>query len=300
MTDEIKKAVEGMLVPETKEVHLGRAVVRQIFKISRIGTVAGCFVTQGTIERGAKARLIREGREIYKGSIDALKRFKDDIKEVAQNFECGIKISNFDDVKLDDVIENFIASISSGARSEPHAWLAPARNEPGARIGRRLRSCCRRSGMGAAMTVATLCLELLVTDCTTLRAKRRCTRAILDKLHRHFNVSVSEMEDHDPRAPGPARGRHRREDAPRGIRKVEARGRSGRVPSPRRDAWARSSLRCKRSMPSHRSLRIAEAIREVVSSAILFEMADPRVRAVTVLHTEVSADLRHATVYTLP
>ncbi|MDR3632239.1 MAG: translation initiation factor IF-2, partial [Isosphaeraceae bacterium] len=107
VTDEIKKAVEGMLVPETKEVHLGRAVVREIYKISRIGTVAGCFVTQGTIERGAKARLIREGREIYKGSIDTLKRFKDDVKEVAQNFECGIKISNFDDVKLDDVIEAY-------------------------------------------------------------------------------------------------------------------------------------------------------------------------------------------------
>jgi len=107
VTDEIKKAVEGMLVPELKEVHLGRAVVRQVFKISKVGTVAGCFVTQGTIERSAKARLIREGREIYKGSIDALKRFKDDVKEVREGFECGIKISNYDDVKSDDVIEAY-------------------------------------------------------------------------------------------------------------------------------------------------------------------------------------------------
>jgi translation initiation factor IF-2 len=107
VTDEIKKAIEGMLVPELKEVHLGRAVVRQIFKISKVGTVAGCFVTQGTIERSAKARLIREGREIYKGAIDALKRFKDDIKEVREGFECGIKITNFDDVKTDDVIEAY-------------------------------------------------------------------------------------------------------------------------------------------------------------------------------------------------
>lgn len=107
VTDEIKKAVEGMLVPEIKEVHLGRAVVRQTFKISKVGTVAGCFVTQGTIERSAKARLIREGREIYKGSIDALKRFKDDVKEVREGFECGIKISNFDDLKTDDVIEAY-------------------------------------------------------------------------------------------------------------------------------------------------------------------------------------------------
>jgi translation initiation factor IF-2 len=107
VTDEIKKAVEGMLVPEIKEVHLGRAVVRQTFKISKVGTVAGCFVTQGTIERSAKARLIREGREIYKGSIDALKRFKDDVREVREGFECGIKIANYDDVKIDDVIEAY-------------------------------------------------------------------------------------------------------------------------------------------------------------------------------------------------
>ncbi|MDB5350297.1 MAG: infB, partial [Planctomycetota bacterium] len=107
VTDEVKKAVEGMLIPEVKEVHLGRAVVRQVFKISKVGTVAGCFVTQGTIERSAKARIIREGREIYKGSIDALKRFKEDIKEVAQDYECGIKVSNFDDVKTDDVIEAY-------------------------------------------------------------------------------------------------------------------------------------------------------------------------------------------------
>ena len=107
VTDEIKKAVEGMLVPEIKEVHLGRAVVRQTFKISKIGTVAGCFVTQGVIERAAKARIIREGREIYKGTLEALKRFKDDAKEVREGFECGIKISNFDDLKSDDVIEAY-------------------------------------------------------------------------------------------------------------------------------------------------------------------------------------------------
>ncbi len=107
VTDEIKKAIENQLVPEYKEVHLGRAVVRQMFKISKVGTVAGCFVTQGVIERSAKARLIREGREIYKGGIEALKRFKDDAKEVREGFECGIKITNYDDIKVDDVIEAY-------------------------------------------------------------------------------------------------------------------------------------------------------------------------------------------------
>jgi translation initiation factor IF-2 len=107
VTDEIKKAVEGMLVPETKEVYLGKANVRQVFKISKVGAVAGCFVTQGTIERGAKARVFRDGREIYKGTIEALKRFKEDVKEVRENFECGIKIANFDDIKTDDTIEAY-------------------------------------------------------------------------------------------------------------------------------------------------------------------------------------------------
>ena len=82
-------------------------MVRQLFKISKVGTGAGCFVTQGTFERSAKARLLREGREIYKGAIEALKRFKDDVKEVREGFECGIKITNFDDLKADDVIEAY-------------------------------------------------------------------------------------------------------------------------------------------------------------------------------------------------
>lgn len=107
VTDEVKKAIEGMLVPEIKEVHLGRASVRQVFKITKVGAVAGCFVTQGTIERSAKVRLLRDGREIYKGSIEALKRFKDDVKEVREGFECGIKVSNYDDLKTDDIIEAY-------------------------------------------------------------------------------------------------------------------------------------------------------------------------------------------------
>jgi translation initiation factor IF-2 len=109
VSDEIKQAIEGRLEPEIKEVHLGRAVVRQVFKISRggAGTVAGCFVTQGVIERNGQARIIREGREIYKGAIEALRRFKDDVREVRENFECGIKIAKFDDIKVDDVIEAY-------------------------------------------------------------------------------------------------------------------------------------------------------------------------------------------------
>jgi translation initiation factor IF-2 len=107
VTDEIKKAVEGLLVPEVKEVVLGIANVRQVFKISKVGAVAGCFVTRGTLERGAKARVFRDGVEIYKSSIDVLKRFKDDVKEVREGYDCGVKISNFDDIKVGDNIEAF-------------------------------------------------------------------------------------------------------------------------------------------------------------------------------------------------
>jgi translation initiation factor IF-2 len=107
VTDEVKKAVEGMLVPDIKEVQLGRASVRQTFKISKVGTVAGCVVTQGSFDRSAKVRVFREGREVYKSSIEALKRFKDDVKEVREGYECGIKILNFDDLKVDDLIEAY-------------------------------------------------------------------------------------------------------------------------------------------------------------------------------------------------
>ena len=107
VTDEIKKAVEGLLIPETKETILGAAVVRQVFKITKVGTVAGCYVTRGVVERGAKVRLYRDQTEIYKGAIDSLKRHRDEVKEVREGFECGIKITNYDDIKVDDVIEIF-------------------------------------------------------------------------------------------------------------------------------------------------------------------------------------------------
>jgi len=112
LTDDLKAALEGRLKPREELVSLGRAVVREVFKISKVGTVAGCYVTQGVVERGAQVRVIREGRIIYPppdrtATIESLRRFKDDVREVREGFECGIKISNFDDVKVDDVLEVF-------------------------------------------------------------------------------------------------------------------------------------------------------------------------------------------------
>ncbi len=105
--EDIEKAVKGMLDPKFQEVVLGSADVRELFKISGVGTIAGCHVTDGKIVRGAQARLIRNGKVEYTGEIASLRHGKDDVKEMAKNFDCGIMLSNFQDIKVDDVIEAF-------------------------------------------------------------------------------------------------------------------------------------------------------------------------------------------------
>jgi translation initiation factor IF-2 len=112
LTEDIKASLEGKLKPREEVIHLGRAIVRDVFKISRVGTIAGCHVTQGTIERSAKIRLIRGGAVVYppaekSASLESLKRFKDDVREVREGYECGIKIAGYDDIKVDDVIEAY-------------------------------------------------------------------------------------------------------------------------------------------------------------------------------------------------
>ncbi|MFA9558041.1 translation initiation factor IF-2 [Evansella sp. AB-rgal1] len=106
--DEVESAMKGMLDPEFKEKVIGQAEVRQTFKVSKIGTIAGSYVTEGKITRDSTVRLIRDGVVIFEGKVDALKRFKDDVKEVATNYECGITLENFNDVKEGDIIEAYI------------------------------------------------------------------------------------------------------------------------------------------------------------------------------------------------
>ncbi|HZY87298.1 MAG TPA: translation initiation factor IF-2 [Gemmataceae bacterium] len=112
LTDEIRSALEGKLKPREEIIHLGRAVVRETFKISRVGTIAGCYVTQGVIERSAKVRVIRSGVVVYPPAdrtvgLESLKRFKEDVREVREGFECGLKVAGYDDVKVDDVVEAY-------------------------------------------------------------------------------------------------------------------------------------------------------------------------------------------------
>lgn len=106
--EEIEAAMKGMLDPEYEEKVIGQAEVRQTFKVSKVGTIAGCYVTDGKITRDSSVRLIRQGIVVYEGQIDTLKRYKDDVKEVAQGYECGITIKNFNDIKEGDVIEAYI------------------------------------------------------------------------------------------------------------------------------------------------------------------------------------------------
>jgi translation initiation factor IF-2 len=105
--EEIKAAMEGMLSPEIKEEITATVEVREVFKITKIGTVAGCMVKEGKIKRGNKIRLIRDGIVIFNGEMDALKRMKDDVKEVATNYECGISLKNYQDIKVGDIIEGY-------------------------------------------------------------------------------------------------------------------------------------------------------------------------------------------------
>jgi translation initiation factor IF-2 len=105
--DEVKAALGGLLSPEQKEVTLGMVEIRDIFKASKVGTIAGCFVLEGVIKKGSNIRLLRDGAVIYEGQLDSLKRFKDDVKEVKSNFECGISIKNFDDLQVNDKLEAY-------------------------------------------------------------------------------------------------------------------------------------------------------------------------------------------------
>lgn len=107
LIDDVKLAMEGMLEPEYEEVVVGHAEVRNLFKYSKVGVIAGCFVKDGKLLRGSKMRIFRDGEKIYEGKLESLKRFKEDVKAVEQNYECGVAISGYTDFKVGDEIESF-------------------------------------------------------------------------------------------------------------------------------------------------------------------------------------------------
>jgi translation initiation factor IF-2 len=105
--DDVKAAMSGMLTPDKKEEILGTAEIRQVFRVTKIGSIAGCMVTSGLVKRTAKLRLLRDNMVIFTGELDSLKRFKDDAKEVKEGFECGLNIKNYNDIQENDVLEFF-------------------------------------------------------------------------------------------------------------------------------------------------------------------------------------------------
>jgi translation initiation factor IF-2 len=107
LTDEIRKAMAGLLPPKVQENVLGQAEVRRVFNVPRVGTVAGCYVTEGLVRRNARSRLLRDGVQVWEGRIGSLKRFKDDAREVQSGFECGIGLEGYNDIKISDVIEAY-------------------------------------------------------------------------------------------------------------------------------------------------------------------------------------------------
>lgn len=103
----MKAILGGMMAPIIREENLGQAEVREVFVVPKVGAIAGCIVSDGVINRGAKVRVIRDGVIIYEGSVSSLKRFKDDVREVTKGYECGIGVINYNDIKVGDYLESF-------------------------------------------------------------------------------------------------------------------------------------------------------------------------------------------------
>ena len=107
LLDDVKANLGGLMSPIIREEDLGQAEIRQVINVPKIGQIAGCMVTEGSIQRGAKIRVIRDGVVVFEGNISSLKRFKDDAKEVAKGFECGVGIDGYNDMRVGDFIESF-------------------------------------------------------------------------------------------------------------------------------------------------------------------------------------------------
>jgi translation initiation factor IF-2 len=115
LVDDVKKAMSGLLAPTVREIFLGNAEILEVFNISKVGKIAGCRVTDGKVERGAKVRLIRDNVVIHEGTLSTLKRFKDEVREVPAGQECGMAFANYQDIRVGDVIECF--NVETIARS---------------------------------------------------------------------------------------------------------------------------------------------------------------------------------------
>ena len=187
LTEDIQQALVGMLAPEQVEESLGDAEVRALFRASRLGVIAGCMVTRGVIRRNSQIRVVREGAVVYETTIASLKRFKDDVREVQEGFECGILLENFNDVKEGDILEAYeTRQIERTDLDVPAGVGAPSAEE----------AAEEAEPVGAGY-VGILSVELHFPENHSLKGKRKELLSVKAQLQRRFGASVAEVDHHD-------------------------------------------------------------------------------------------------------
>ena len=185
LTEEIEQALVGMLTPVETEAIIGEVEVRALFKVSRLGTIAGCMVTSGLVRRNSSVRLFRDGTRIHETTVSQLRRFKDDVREVTEGFECGILLEGFNDLREGDVLEVF----------ETREVERTSLDEPAARVGLGRRFVTpRRMASGF---VAILTVELHFPEASSLKGKRHFVRSAKDNLRNRFGAAVAEVDHHE-------------------------------------------------------------------------------------------------------
>ena len=208
VTEDLRAAMEGMLQPEEVEQTLGQAEVLELFKASRVGTIAGCSVTDGKVIRGAEVRLVRDGTVVWTGRIGSLRRFKDDVSEVEAGLECGIVLEGFQDVKVGDVLEVFETrqiekTLEYPARRPGGASRTPrAGGGPRARPMRDFRGCRHHLRYAESTMPAYVCLleiQLDLRHSQNLKEKRKVVASLKAQLRQRFVAAVAETADHDDR-----------------------------------------------------------------------------------------------------
>ncbi len=213
IVEELRDAMQGLLAPEEVEETVGSAEVRQTFRASRIGTIAGSYVTDGTIRRGAPVRIVREGRVVYTGRIGSLRRFQDDVREVNEGYECGITIEGYQDVKEGDVFEVFetgrwsasssvgAARVGSGQWADGGQWAEGSAAPVSCPLPPATSAICPLPSALLSSQWCPSCASSRSTSTspttTRLKGKRKDVSSLKAHLHQRFGAAVSETDHHD-------------------------------------------------------------------------------------------------------